>query len=128
MSIPFKYNNVIVLLCLILLAIVSSCTGEDRSDEMPLAPKDVTISMQMLNDTSVILKGRVGDSHNNPLTKCGFIWGNSKESHQETASTGFDFADTVIIVTPGNYYAIAFATNYIGTTNSDTLRFAFKAK
>ncbi len=106
----------------ILLSVVmatSACSGEDRTGERPLAPTDVTVVTLELGD-SCILKGHVGESHNSSLTKCGFYWGNDSTSYSISCDPNFDFMDTITSTDAGNYYVVAYASNYIGTTLSDT--------
>ena len=102
--------------------VLNACSGEDRSGERPLAPAGVTAVAVEMGD-SCILKGHVGESHNSPLTKCGFYWGNDTLHHTVTLEPDVDFMDTVTAVGAGRYYAVAYAVNYIGATNSDTVYF-----
>ena len=102
--------------------LTTACSGVDRSGERPTAPSGVSVIAVEMGD-SCILKGHVEESHNSSLTKCGFYWGNDTIKYTETAEAGYDFMDTVTSEDVGRYYAVAYATNYIGTTTSDTVYF-----
>ncbi len=117
-----RMKKLIELGILITALTITSCSGEDRSGERPLAPYGVSVITVETGD-SCILKGHVEESHNSSLTKCGFYWGNDTIKYTETAEAGYDFMDTVTSEDVGRYYAVAYATNYIGTTTSDTVYF-----
>lgn len=107
---------------LLLLAALASC-GEDRSGEQPFAPTVVSRGCEVVAD-SVVLTGEVTASPNSSLTRCGFVVGNDtlrrEVDAREVVAAFTAVADSL---EPGAYYAVAFATNGVGTSYGDTLRF-----
>ena len=101
---------------------MASCSGEDRSDEQPRLPSGVTLVAEAQGD-SCVLRGHVAESHYSSLTKCGFDWGNDTLSNTVSKDGAYDFADTLRNMESGRYYVVAYATNYMGTSRSDTAYF-----
>ncbi len=110
------------LILIVLGSILASC-GEDRSGEQPFAPTVETGTAAQEGD-SVLLTGSVSASPNSTLRQCGFDYGNDT-LHLKTIAT--DAATTFSAFTDslgrGEYYAVAFATNGVGTSHGDTIRF-----
>lgn len=106
----------------LLPVLTASCSGEDRSDEQPKVPSGVTLAVDAQGD-SCVLHGHVEDSHYSSLTKCGFDWGNDTLSNTVAKDGAYDFADTLRNLESGRYFVVAYATNYMGTSRSDTAYF-----
>lgn len=102
--------------------ILASC-GEDRSGEQPFAPTVQTGTAVQEGD-SVLLTGSISASPNSTLKQCGFDYGNDtlrlRTTATEVSSTFRAYTDSL---GKGEYYAIAFATNGVGTSHGDTIRF-----
>ena len=107
---------------LTLCSSLASC-GEDRSGEQPFAPTVETGTATQEAD-SVMLTGFVSASPNSTLRQCGFDYGNDtlhlKAIAPEASTTFSAYTDSL---GRGEYYAVAFATNGIGTNHGDTIRF-----
>jgi len=115
-----------VVLAVLLPVVLGGCAGEDRSDEMPRVPEGVVTSVTEQGDTCV-LNGTVGVSHNSSLTECGFYWGNDTLAHHvEAAEAAYSFSALVDSTADGTYYAVAYATNGMGTTYGDTVHFTIR--
>lgn len=102
---------------------LTACNPVDRSSEQPLAPTVKTIDATIVAD-SALLRGEVLASPNSAVTACGFAYGNDTLRSTVTAAE----ATTVFtaVTTPleaGTYFAVAYATNGIGTTYGDTIYF-----
>lgn len=111
------------VLVLSLLALLASCSGDDRSGERPYAPTVRTLGAWVSGD-SVRLTGEIVSSPNSPVTGRGFYYGNDTLRIRLISSDTLDtFSEVVDSLRPGYYYAYAFAANGIGTTNGDTLIF-----
>lgn len=112
-----------------LLPLLLSACGEDRSGEQPFKPEVVTLSADGA-DGSAVLRGAVTASTNSMPTGCGFRYGNdtlraSAPAELPGGPGGLgEFTTTVEPLLPGDYYAVAYATNPMGTTYGDTLRFS----
>lgn len=127
------------LLALIILPIAISC-GEDRSDEQPFAPTLSEVAAVRTDVDVITFHAQILSSKNSHITACGFIWGDSTETHTlnldtlPTISTSphisplqsVGFSATIDSLAPGTYFALAFATNGIGTTRTDTVFFSVK--
>ena len=102
--------------------ILASC-GEDRSGEHPFAPTVQTGTAVQEGD-SVLLTGSISASPNSTLKQCGFDYGNDtlrlRTTATEVSTTFHAYTDSL---GKGEYYAIAFATNGVGTSHGDTIRF-----
>ena len=104
-------------------AFAVSCSGEDRSGEQPFAPTVKTVSA-IVSDSSCILSGVVTASPNSSLLKCGFNYGTMLVNKSVTASApAFSFTAVADSLKSGHYYAVAYATNGVGTSYGDTLWF-----
>lgn len=103
-----------------------SCSGDDRSGEIPYAPT-LRIDQPVIEGNSVTLRATVLSSPNSSLVACGFFVGNDLQEEElkcDTPSTVFSCrADSL---DPGSHYAVAYAKNGIGQTTSDTLRFSIE--
>lgn len=120
-------RNFLCFLSVVLLCMLSACSGDDRSGELPRVPEGVSVSVEELGD-SCRLNGVVGESHNSSLTACGFYWGNDTVSNEmKVDSASFAFSSVVGNVGSGTYYAVAYAKNGMGTTKSDTVYFNITA-
>ena len=116
------YRKWMAISITIWVASLFSCSGEDRSEERPSLPFGVTVVVEGKED-SCILHGHVAASHNSTLTSCGFFWGNDTLSATLSQEGSFDFSDTLKNLETGDYYVVAYATNRMGTTTSDTAIF-----
>lgn len=111
------------LFLLAIASIVFSACGEDRAGEQPFAPTVKTVSAISEGD-SCIVEGQVLTSPNSSITAVGFVIGNDTLQHELAAdSVMWQFSTTARSLNEGEYYVCAFATNGIGTTYGDTLRF-----
>lgn len=124
---------------LLFAAVLSSC-GEDRSDEQPFAPTLSEVATERTDTGVITLYAQILSSKNSHLTACGFIWGDSVETHtlsldsvpvistspHVSPSMSVGFSATIDSLTPGNYFVLAFATNGIGTTRTDTVFFSIE--
>ena len=109
------------LLPLILALLLAASCGEDRSAEQPFVPS-VKLLDAVQQNGAYIFTGEIVSSPNSRVLGCGFVYGNDTltvDRKRATSSLGL-FRDTVILE-PGNYYLYAYATNGVGTTNSDTM-------
>ena len=113
----------IFCLIILLMGIFCSCSGEDRSGEMPQRPWGVSVILSSYGVDGVIAQGHVEASPNSPLTACGFRWGNDTLSVTGKSEVAMTFSDTIYPPASGTYYIVAYAANYIGETCSDTLFF-----
>lgn len=116
-----KQTSILILTA----AILASCSGEDRSGEVPFAPTVRTIEATALG-TAVTLTGEVLASPNSRLTAQGFYYGNDTLRVEVLSPLSGEalFSETVDNLEPGDYYAHAFATNGIGTASGDTIFFS----
>lgn len=105
-----------------------SCSGEDRSGEMPRVPVVYTISVSVEGNTCK-MNGAVADSHNSSLRECGFYYGLLGEKSlllkTDTARTFMALADSL---KNGEYFCVAYAKNGIGMSYGDTLYFNVEKK
>lgn len=127
----------IIIICI--TAILSSC-GEDRSDEQPFAPTLSALTATQTGDSTVLLSAQILSSKNSSITACGFIWGDSTGSNTLSLdslpavstsphiapSQAVSFSAAIDTLAPGTYFALAFATNGIGTTRTDTISFSVR--
>ena len=101
----------------------TACNGVDRSSEQPFAPTVETLAAEAAGD-GVLLNGRVIDSPNSDVLECGFLYGNDtlrvKLMSEEVSPLFSAYADSL---KNGNYYAVAYARNGMGTSYGDTVRF-----
>ncbi len=108
------------------ICVLSSCSGEDRSDEMPRVPVVRTISA-VVNGYACTMNGMVEESHNSALRECGFVYGvageNSMQFKTDTART---FTAKVDSLEEGYYFCVAYAKNGMGVSYGDTLSFVVK--
>jgi len=106
-----------------IVAFFAACNPVDRSDEQPLAPTVKTVSAEVVAD-SVLLTGEVLTSHNSNVTVCGFSYGNDTlRSQVKCAEAATVFSAYTDSLGAGTYFAVAYATNGIGTTYGDTITF-----
>ena len=108
--------------CLIsLMALVLACSGDDRSGEQPFAPT-VKLNSAVAAGDSIMLEGQVTASPNSTLTACGFHWGNDTLSKTITCDEpAYSFSSKIDSLAAGQYYVVAYATNKMGTSTSDTI-------
>ena len=110
----------------LLAAMLLAACGEDRSGEQPFAPTLGEMSAVVMAD-SVRLTGIVTASPNSTLLECGFTYGNDtlRGKVQAPVLTS-QFSVTIDSLLPGNYFAVGYAKNGVGTTYADTLRFTIE--
>ncbi len=107
------------------MALLASC-GDDRSGEQPFAPTVVSRGCEVVAD-SVVMTGEVTASPNSSLTRCGFVVGNDTLRREVDArEVAWAFTAVADSLEAGDYYAVSFATNGMGTSYGDTLRFTMK--
>ena len=106
----------------LLLLIFPSC-GVDRADEQPLAPTVQMVSAISEGD-SCLLVGQVMSSPNSSITAVGFfVSGDSLSVKVPSDSAEWIFRASYSGLQEGMYEVYPYATNGIGTTTGDTLRF-----
>ena len=113
----------LVFLSASLLILFSACSGEDRSGEQPFPPTVRTLSCTVEADSCTMV-GVIDASPNSSIRKRGFSYGN------DTLKVNLPSTDSLAVFTavadsllPGTYYAVAYATNGMGTSYGDTLVF-----
>lgn len=106
------------------LTLLTACSGEDRSGEVPYAPQVRTLRATPLGNTCR-LWGQVLSSPNSRLLGCGFVVIGDTLTRQIAASdTTWQFAAVADSLAAGHYRVVAYARNGIGTTTAtDTLTF-----
>lgn len=105
------------------LALLTACAGEDRSGEQPFAPTVKTLDATVVAD-SALLRGEVLTSPNSDVTACGFSYGNDTlRKSVVCAAPATIFEAYTDSLGAGTYFAVAYATNGIGTTYADTVYF-----
>ncbi len=74
LSLKMKVSFIISAVLCANRMVLCSCSGEDRSDEMPRIPVVSTVSATV-NGNSCTMNGTVVESHNSSLRECGFfLW------------------------------------------------------
>lgn len=122
MKASFIISSVLCVNCLVL----SSCSGEDRSDEMPRLPVVSTISATV-NGNSCTMNGTVVESHNSSLRECGFFYGETgAASVKIKADTTKNFDVIADSLESGDYYCVAYAKNGMGVSYGDTVIFVVR--
>lgn len=131
---PRRLLPALTLLAATAAGITSSCNPVDRSGEQPFAPTVETSSATTGGD-SVKLVGRVLTSVNSDILSTGFAYGNAiNDTLRKTVKSDSmliaapSFAAVVDSLGAGDYYAVAFATNGVGTSYGDTIRFTIRGK
>lgn len=120
-------SSLIPLVLAVLFPFFASC-GEDRSGEQPFAPTVETVSAEVTAD-SALLTGRVTASPNSSLTACGFYYGNDSIDKTSVAPAPTEnFTAMTDSLGAGEYYAVAYATNGMGTSVGDTIYFTIGAE
>lgn len=110
------------------VGMLSSCSGEDRSNEMPRVPVVRTASA-VVEGGACTMSGMVEESHNSALRECGFVYGATGEnSMQLKADTARTFTARVDSLENGDYFCVAYAKNGMGVSYGDTLRFVVSEK
>lgn len=110
------------LLPLSVLLLLAAC-GEDRSGEQPFAPTVVSAGCTVQGD-SALLSGTVTASPNSSLTECGFTYGNDTlRATTKAPQAAENFTAATDSLGAGDYYAVAYAKNGVGTGYGDTIRF-----
>ena len=117
-----KALSIIIPICLFTLSTMLTSCGEDRSGEQPFVPTVQTGTAQQVAD-SVLLTGAVIASPNSHLLECGFEYGNDTLRAKVVADTLTTFSAFTDSLGKGNYYAVAYARNGVGTGHGDTIRF-----
>lgn len=112
-------------ICMSALSILLLSCGEDRSGEQPFAPIVQTGTAEQVAD-SVLLTGAVTASPNSRLLECGFEYGNDTLRTKVIADTLTTFSAFTDSLGKGNYYAVAYARNGVGTGHGDTIHFSVK--
>lgn len=111
------------------ISLLCSCSGEDRSDEMPRVPVVRTTSAVVDGRNVCTMGGMVDESHNSALRECGFVYGvvgeNSMQRKADTARTFTARADSL---EDGDYFCVAYAKNGMGVSYGDTMRFVVNEK
>ncbi|MDD7376045.1 MAG: hypothetical protein PUG41_01605 [Prevotellaceae bacterium] len=103
--------------------VLCSCSGEDRSDEMPRIPVVSTVSATV-NGNSCTMNGTVVESHNSSLRECGFFYGETgAASVKIKADTTKIFEVKADSLEAGDYYCVAYAKNGMGVSYGDTVEF-----
>lgn len=112
------------LFCAMLGALLmGACSGEDRSGEEPFPPT-VRMDTVFVEEDSLCLKGLVVSSPNSSVTACGFsLVGDTLNLTIEADTVAMRFEAHTACPAAGIYGAVAYATNGMGTTVSDTLYF-----
>ena len=119
MKVSFIISTVLCAICLVLC----SCSGEDRSDEMPRVPVVSTVSATV-NGNSCTMNGTVVESHNSSLRECGFFYGETgAASVKIKAETNKIFEVKADSLEAGDYYSVAYAKNGMGVSYGDTVEF-----
>lgn len=131
---PRRLLPALTLLAATAAGITSSCNPVDRSGEQPFAPTVETSSATTGGD-SVKLVGRVLTSVNSDILSTGFAYGNAvNDTLRKTVKSDSllisapSFAAVVDSLGAGDYYAVAFATNGVGTSYGDTIHFTIRGK
>lgn len=119
MKVSFIISAVLCSNCMVLC----SCSGEDRSDEMPRIPVVSTVSATV-NGNSCTMNGTVVESHNSSLRECGFFYGETgAASVKIKADTTEIFEVKADSLEAGDYYCVAYAKNGMGVSYGDTVEF-----
>lgn len=119
MKVSFIISAVLCSNCMVLC----SCSGEDRSDEMPRIPVVSTVSATV-NGNSCTMNGTVVESHNSSLRECGFFYGETgAASVKIKADTTKIFEVKADSLEAGDYYCVAYAKNGMGVSYGDTVEF-----
>ncbi|MCH5179458.1 MAG: hypothetical protein J1F13_07240 [Prevotellaceae bacterium] len=104
------------------MALLLVSCGEDRSGEQPFAPTVESVSVTT-NGPIATLEGKVTASPNSTLLECGFIYGNDTLTLTISLEPQNHFYAQTDSLEAGQYYAVAFGRNYMGTSYGDTLTF-----
>lgn len=107
---------------LVFLAAFASC-GEDRSGEQPFAPTVETVGVEVLGDSARV-SGLVTASLNSSLTECGITYGNDTlRATAKAPAPTTSFAAVTDSLGAGDYFAVPYAHNGVGTSYGDTVHF-----
>ena len=105
------------------LGLTTACYPLGLSGEQPFAPTVETLGAT-IEGHCALLSARVTASPNSDLTACGFAYGNDTLRAKTTAEAPTaDFTAATDSLGSGQYYAVAFAQNGVGTTYGDTILF-----
>lgn len=119
-------RNFLLLLTLIQLSLLAYGCGEDRSGEQPFAPT-LGESSCVVDGDSAFLTGTVTTSPNSSLRECGFQYGNDTLSARCVAPEPLpEFTAVTDSLGAGDYYAVPYARNGMGTSYGDTLYFVIE--
>ena len=115
-----------LLFLLPLLLWTAAACGEDRSGEQPFAPEVRTLDAES-DGPQAVLRGAVLSSPNSHLLECGFAYGNDTLRLNVVAdSARYEFEARTDSLRPGNYFAVAYSKNGVGTSFGDTVRFSIR--
>lgn len=113
------------LLPFLTIVLLAAC-GEDRSGEQPFAPTVETVGYITMDD-SAALTGRVTASPNSSLTECGFAYGNDTlRATAKAPAPSETFTAVTDSLGKGNYFAVSYAKNGVGTSYGDTITFTIE--
>lgn len=123
LSLKMKVSSIISTVLCANCLVLCSCSGEDRSDEMPRIPVVSTVSATV-NGNSCTMNGTVVESHNSSLRECGFFYGETgAASVKIKADTNKIFEVKADSLEAGDYYCVAYAKNGMGVSYGDTVEF-----
>lgn len=112
---------------LLTAALLTACSADDRSGEVPEAPT-VRTGTPRVEGPVATLEGEVLAAPNSRVTARGFAYGNDTlDLEVESADESDLFHATTEALEPGDYYAVAYAKNGMGTSQGDTVRFRVEA-
>lgn len=119
--------NASCVMAIMMLSAMVSCSGEDRSEERPLAPVVQTLEAVANGDTC-IMRGLVTESHNSTLRECGFVYGKEDEKGTKIVADSAISSFYVVVdsLSGGEYYCAAYARNGVDTSYGDTLLFRIR--
>lgn len=116
-----KYIWGIGLLCTLI-----ACHPEDRSNEQPFAPTVRTLTTEVQGNVC-LMTGQIDASPNSRIRKRGFKYGNDTLRLEVVSEIETDlFQAYTEELLPGEYFMVAYATNGVGTSMGDTLRFQIR--
>ncbi len=105
------------------IGILLSCNPQDRSGEQPFAPT-VKTTAAAAEGCRALLSGQVLTSPNSDVKVCGFSYGNDTLRLKTAAEVPeMAFSAYTDSLGAGAYYAVAYATNGVGTSYGDTISF-----
>lgn len=104
--------------------LLAACNAVDRSGEQPFAPTVKTLGVASGNDET-IFNGEVVASPNSDVLECGFLYGNDTlRVTLKCDEVNALFTASTDSIEAGDYFAVAYARNGVGTSYGDTVRFS----